>query len=283
MQYNYFSNCIFCFDMNTSARTMETILSQKRPRGRPRKNPVVDFVDSNENNKKRSLNNIVVANQYNQYNPNKSFANNENKNLINAIIGSRVALLKQQNNNFKYEHFFGVLDSKEMNTVNSLLSMGIEKESVLLVENEHSVALSHINAGFCTHEGTLENFADDFYDEEYSQKFSAWRQYNCLGWYFDTCSTILTQKKGIINTIRKSKLVDGSVLAFTFCRSRMTVKQYEENKELFIFELQTHLKQNGFNLFVDYDHDYSGNKIFKRSREAHMNSFVCTVNLELAT
>ena len=28
---------------------------------------------------------------------------------------------------------------------------------------------------------------------------------------------------------------------------------------------------------VDYDHDYAGSLMFKRARESHMNSFICTV------
>ena len=209
-------------------------------------------------------------------NPNKSFLSNENKNFINAMFSVRIMSLIHQIPNFTFENsFVGAFDGMERKTANTLISMGFQQSAILLNELNETVAKSHVSAGFPVHEGV--DFGCDKYDELYKEDGQAWRVYKCLGWYFDTCGEIGTQKHSLLSSIKKLVLVDGSVLAFTFCRSRMSVDEYAKEKRLFLKELSVILSCGGRKLKVEYDHDYAGSAMFKRARESHMNSFLCSV------
>ena len=177
---------------------------------------------------------------------------------------------------FTFENsFVGALDGVERNTANTLMSMGWPKLSILLTECNAVVAQSHIAAGFPVHEGV--NFGDSVFDGIYQEEHQAWRAYNCLGWYFDTCGEISTQKHSILSTIKKLKLVKGSVLAFTFSRNRMRINDYLNEKRFFVKEMNKILAGGKMELKMEVEHDYAGSFMFKRARESHMNSFVCSV------
>jgi hypothetical protein len=209
-------------------------------------------------------------------NPNKSFLNNENKNFINSMFSVKIMSLIHQIPNFTFENsFVGAFDGVERNTANTLISMGFQQSAILLNELNEIVARSHLSAGFPVHEGV--DFGDAKYDKMYTEEGQAWRVYNCLGWYFDTCGEITTQKHSLLSTIRKLKLIDGSVLAFTFCRSRMSVEEYAKQKKQFLKEVNVLLSKCGKSCKVCCEHDYAGSVMFKRVRESHMNSFVCSV------
>ena len=208
-------------------------------------------------------------------NPNKSFNGNENKSFINSMFSVKIMTLIQQTPNFNFDDsFIGAFDGMERKTSNTLMSMGFKQSSILLSELNETVTKSHLMAGFAVHQGV--DFGHDFYDEMYREECQAWRVYNCLGWYFDTCGEISTQKESVLSTIRKLALVDGAVLAFTFCRSRMSLAQFEDEKRRFLQDLKVLLVGKRMELKVDCHHDYSGSSMFQRSRESHMNSFVCS-------
>lgn len=244
----------------------------KRKRGRPRKNPLESNDSIFENNlfEKQNIISKSISN------PNKSFENNQNKTFINSIFATEIIKLIINNKHKQsWNLFVGVLDGLERNTSNTLLSMGFEKNSILIVEDKKSIADSHVRKGFCTHHGKLSDFASDYYDKEYNKDLSAWRKYDCYGWYFDTCGTISTQKKGIIETIKKSQLINGVILGFTFCRSRMTNNTFEIELESFLVEINDILGSKGLRLGVQIcKHDYTGQSMWKRARESHMCSLI---------
>jgi hypothetical protein len=254
-----------------------------KKRGRPAKNNKIlknksIHIDKNIIIRKRGRprKNFTVKDKYN--NPKKSFENNQNKNFINAMFASEIIKLKLSNKEKSEEYFICALDSIEHNTSNTLISLGIDKNSILLVESDNSIASLHSKDGFITFNGTLEDFSSNIHDKLFSKKNSAWRKYTCLGWYFDTCGTIRLQKKGIIDTIKKTKFIDGSILTFTFCRTRVLKKKYELDKKNFIKELQKLFSNIGFKIDIILDHDYSGNCVFIRSREGmHMNTIMCRI------
>jgi hypothetical protein len=198
---------------------------------------------------------------------NKSFENNENKNYINANFMTEVVNSKLENNCYENNYFVGVLDSIENNTSNTLISNGIKKENILLVESNKEIAKLHIEKKFKTYFGTLKEFGNDNTNETFL------KNNKCLGWYFDTCGTISTQNKGVFNSIKKSNLINGTILGFTFCRSRMSCSKYITHKHLFMNDLNVLTNTKGLMCVDIFNRDYSGKFIFKRSRNSHMNSF----------
>jgi len=209
-------------------------------------------------------------------NPNKSFLNNENKNYINSMFAVKIMSLIHRIPNFSFDDsFVGAFDGMERKTANTLISMGFQQSAILLNESNEMVAKSHVSAGFAVHEGV--DFGDCKFDKLYTEEGQSWRQYKCVGWYFDTCGEIMTQKRSLLSTLRKLILIDGSVLAFTFCRSRMSVDEYAKQKRIFIKEVNVILCVNRLEMKVECEHDYAGCSMFKRARESHMNSFICSV------
>ena len=218
----------------------------------------------------------LIKNSPSFINPNKCFLNNENKAYINATFAVMIMSLIHRIKDFTFDNcFIGAFDGVERKTANSLISMGFQQSAILLNEMNPEVANSHLKAGFCVHEGT--DFGDASFDDLYAEEGQAWRKYDCMGWYFDTCGEIPTQKPSLLSTIRKLNLINGSVLGFTFCRSRTSVEDYAKQKKSFIKEVNKILAARNMELRVDADHDYSGSFMFKRSRESHMNSFMCSV------
>jgi len=209
-------------------------------------------------------------------NPNKCFLGNQNKNFMNSMFSVMIMSLIRRTLNFTFDDcFVGAFDGMERRTASTLISMGFQQSAILLNELNETVARSHVSAGFPVHEG--EDFGADKHDKLYEEDSQAWRVYKCLGWYFDTCGEIRTQRHSLLSTIRKLIFVDGSVLAFTFCRSRVSLEEYAKHKELFFKEVNAILSKRGLKIEVEYDHDYAGSFMFKRTRESHMNSFICTV------
>lgn len=209
-------------------------------------------------------------------NPNKCFLKNENKSFINALFSVSIMTLIHSIQDFTFENcFVGAFDGVERKTANSLISMGFQQSAILLNELNSDVANSHVKAGFCVHEGT--DFGDSKFDDLYTEEGQAWRNYDCMGWYFDTCGEIPTQKHSLLSTIRKLNLINGSVLGFTFCRSRISVEDYAKQKQVFIKDVNKILASKNMKLQVNTTHDYSGSLMFQRSRESHMNSFMCSV------
>ena len=219
----------------------------------------------------------AIVNTKKQFNPHKNFSDNENKKYINSKFAVMIMSQIHRIRDFTFANsFVGVFDGVERNTARTLMSMGVQKSAILLNELNAAVAKSHIADGFPVHEGV--NFGDSFFDDMYHLEHQAWRVYICLGWYFDTCGEIATQKPSLLSTIQKLKLLDGSVLAFTFSRNRKKISEYLNEKCLFIKEVNKILAAKGRReLRIELDHDYAGSSMFKRSRESHMNSFVCSV------
>ena len=238
----------------------------KRPRGRPRK-VISDEVAAVIVSKSAKQKSFKVF----EHNQNKQFTNNEfASNIVKLALLSRIDFSRS---------FLGILDGKERNTSNSLLALGVPKDSILLVEHSKDVAESHSDNGFCVHNGSLDSFADDKYDDIYTQHGSNWRNYNCLGWYFDTCRTISTEKAGILNVVKKSNISSGSVLAFTFCKRGMSTETYMVERSLFIFDLENLLNTKGLTIQLPliFDHHYNGYTIFEKSRGMPMNTFMLIV------
>lgn len=248
--------------LKTVITTIPTVITKKR--GRPPKN-IIGTMTIVAKKRGRPRKNIITEIQTFKTTT-KSFENNENKNLVNNLFSSFIALLKKKQTKQNDSYVVGALDGIERNTSNCLLSLGIRKEECLLVEYNKEIANSHISVGFATYSGSLEDFAMEAVND--------WKDHKCLGWYFDMCQTIATQKEGIFNTIRNLNLIDGSVLAFTFCRRGMTIEDYYQQRALFINELSNGLKWKGFTLVFKEENDYSGKFMFEREREAPMNSFI---------
>ena len=230
----------------------------------------------NESKAKAQKRAKVHKKELKRVNPNKSFLSNENKNFINAMFSVMIMSLIHRIPNFTFDDcFVGAFDGMERKTANTLIEMGFQQSAILLNELNETVARSHVSAGFPVHEGV--DFGSDTHDEFYKEEGQAWRVYKCLGWYFDTCGEIGTQKYSLLSSIKKLVLIDGSVLAFTFCRSRVSVEEYKKEKRLFMKEVNGILLSRGLMLKVEHDHDYAGSSMFKRARESHMNSIVCSV------
>lgn len=211
----------------------------------------------------------------------KDFTDNQNKLFVNHHFAQLViqAFLGSRHPSW-FNSFVGVLDSVERNTCETFLSYGVPKDSLLIVEMDPTVAQIHTNAGFATtHEGTLTDFASDDYDDLYHEEGRAWRVYSCRGFYFDTCGTISTQKKGIFDTILKLQLISQSILGFTFTkRSTIQGAKYEEERNLFNSELSLLLRKKGFQMCLKLEHAYSGDCLFEKSPGAAMDTFiVCCV------
>jgi hypothetical protein len=218
-----------------------------------------------------------MLNRLNKFSVKKSFSeNNENKNLVNKIFTCGVVKLRLALPKLFDDWFVGALDSVERNTSNELLSVGIDKANVLLLESNIDVALSHEANGFPVHEGI--DFGADEHDVKYSQPGQSYRTYGCLGFYFDTCGQITKQKDSVFAVIKKLTLLPGSVFGFTFCRSRISNDVYFSDKELFLREIDDILRSKRLRrISLDLDLLYSGRELMKNSKESHMNSFVITL------
>ena len=84
----------------------------------------------------------------NLINPNKSFENNQNKTLINSIFGSKIISSIIMNNYNSCKYYVGILDGIEHNTSKTLISIGMDKKSILLVESNNVLASAHKNDNF---------------------------------------------------------------------------------------------------------------------------------------
>lgn len=204
----------------------------------------------------------------------KNFSNNENKNYMNFIFSTNILDNIKNKKNFNWNNSIViVLDSIERNTSNTLLSLGIPKDSLLLVEENTEVTNNHIKNGFPTHQGTLKDFSDNKNDKTYSFSHQNYRNYDVQGIYFDTCGSINKQEEGILNTLNKTNLQDNCILGFTFCKRGITNIEYIKLKNKFIKKLEKVLVKIGFNINKLYDYDYNGYQIFNKSIGAPMNSF----------
>ena len=191
-------------------------------------------------------------------NLNKSFDNNENKNICNNIFTLEIIKIRN-NNNF----FVGVLDSVEYNTSNSLMKYGIKKNQIFLVEENDYVYNSHIQNDFKTYNGSLDKFVES------NIKFNK----DCLGWYFDTCNSISTQEQGILNIIRDLNLIPGSILGFTFDKRGRAGSIHKTN----IVNFQNDLEKI-INFEKIYELEYSGDKFGEYQKNAsNMHTFFIKV------
>ena len=238
-----------------------------RGRGRPRNDEyeyeIEEFTSDKEieNPKKRkkyeSKKDSIVK-------TNKSFDDNENKNIANIIFASHIIILKQNGNYNKDEFYVALLDSYEHNSSRNLINCGIKKDNILMIELDNYVYNSHINENFNSFHGSLEKYSEK--DTPYSNKI-------CFGWYFDTCATIKTQEKGILQTIEKLNLVSGSILGFTFCRRGVTIEEHYNKHEDFRDKVIKILANKGFGFDKIFSNDYSGNKIEYRTTGSPMDNF----------
>lgn len=189
----------------------------------------------------------------------KSFNNNENKNICNIIFTSEIIkIINKQNNNF----FLGVLDSVEHNTSKYLISCGIKKKQILIVEKNNDVYNSHIQNDFKTFKGSLNDL---------SKKKIVWTS-DCLGWYFDTCGCIRKQEQGILNIIRDLNLINGSILGFTFSKRGNKGDVHKDKYD----EFKNKLKKI-INFKIIYELEYSGNKFMEPNYQANMQTLIIKV------
>jgi hypothetical protein len=189
----------------------------------------------------------------------KSFNNNENKNICNIIFTSEIIkIINKQNNNF----FLGVLDSVDCNSSKYLISCGIKKEQILLVEKNNDVYNSHIQNDFKTFKGSLNDL---------SKKKIVWTS-DCLGWYFDTCGCIRTQEPGILNIIRDLNLINGSILGFTFSKRGGAGDVHKKKYEKFKNKLKKII-----NFKIIYELEYSGNKFMEPNNQSKMQTLIIKV------
>jgi hypothetical protein len=199
-------------------------------------------------------------------------ASNQNKILANSVFASHVVIQGK-----KADYYSGkkndcfrviVLDGIENNTSNTLMSMGIKKENIRIIEHNEDVSASHIKNNFKTFCGSL---------EKYGQLNIAIKP--CLGAYFDTCVTINTETNGILSVLKNQCFIEGTVLMFTFTRQRNTKEEYSKDKDTFIKKLNILIARKGFGFNEKIiDNDYSGELVFNRTQwESAMNTFGYTL------
>lgn len=237
---------------NNSKNKFENI---KRPRGRPRKN----VIESNN-----TPNNNILFKKI------KSFENNQNKNIFNNIFSSEIYKIIIHNNGLDCvdELFCGVLDSVEHNTSNQLIRLGFEKNNILIPEKNLNTMKIHKNNGYNCFYGDLDDF---------TSKIDT--QHIYTGWYFDTCGQINKQKNPILNVIKKTTFNTQAIIGFTFCKTRIKKEIYNEQKNVFLNELQNVLSSKNFELIeIFIDLDYSGTKANRREKHnSLMNTFICRI------
>lgn len=221
----------------------------KRGRGRPRKelNIIVKRGPGRPRKELEKSKQILI----------KSFNNNENKNICNKIFSSKINKIENKNN-----FFVGVLDSVERNTSKYLISCGIKKEQIFLVEKNDYIYNSHIQNDFKTFKGSLNDL---------SKKKIVWTS-DCLGWYFDTCGCIRTQEPGILNIIRDLNLINGSILGFTFSKRGGAGDVHKKKYEKFKNKLKKII-----NFKIIYELEYSGNKFMEPNNQAKMQTLIIKV------
>ena len=261
---------------------LDIIIPKKRgrPKGSKNKSKVLDIIipkklgrPKGSKNKHKELNVIVkrgpgrppkklkIPKKISIINSIKSFANNENKNICNETFSSGIKKIDNIDN--KNNFFVGVLDSVEHNTSNSLMKYGIKKEQIFLVENNIDVYNSHIQHDFKTYKGSLDEFVES------NIKFNKY----CLGWYFDTCGCIRTQENGILNIIRDLKLINGSILGFTFSKRDNVGNKHQKQLDKFILKLKKII-----NFEIIYELEYSGNNFGEYQKNAsNMHTLIIKV------
>lgn len=272
---------------------MTKTAEQKRPRGRPRKNPISAEIivkrprgRSRKNSisteikvkrprgrpKKNSISTNIVKdnNIFNNKSKLKSFENNENKNLVNINFASEITkcIISLNDTSNICKLYCGVLDSVEHSTSNMLVSCGFDKNNIVMPEIDFDTFKLHQFFGFTqSFYGNLENYA-----------LGVNQQQQFISWYFDTCGFIDKQKKGIFDVMENTNFCDESILAFTFCRSRTSIENYLKQKSDFFDELEQKLMKKNFSIHQKLlDYDYSGSKIAKREKSAHMNSIILRI------
>ena len=216
--------------------------------GRPKKTQIISNI----------VKNTCISN-------NKSFDNNENKNLTNKYFSDEI-IKCQKILQTKNDLYCGVLDSIEHGTTNVLIEKGFSIKNIIMPEKNNNIFKQHKTFGIKNaFNGSL---------EEYSHNIN--KKKHCIGWYFDTCGTISTQQYGIINVVKNTSFSNEAILAFTFCkRGRNKGDEYEKLKKIFLGKLQKILKSKKFIVKKKIlDHNYSGNKMSINIRGIQMNTII---------
>ena len=190
----------------------------------------------------------------------KNYCNNKNKKIQNELFINQIKKISNMKNLNLLDHnsFIGILDSIEGNTTKMLLSNGLKKDNILIIEHKEHIAKKHLKKDIPCHLGTLESFAHDKYDEIYTESDSNWRNYNCAGWYFDTCGHVCKQGPQILSVLDKTFIQSGCVLSFTFCRGRILKEKHEEDMNIFIENLNMLFEKRNLTLHHINNYCYSG-------------------------
>ena len=206
----------------------------------------------------------------------KSYHNNKNKKLQNELFIQQIKKMCKMKNFDLLDNnsFIGILDSIEGNTTKMLLSNGLKKDNILIIECKKDIVRKHLRRGIPCHYGTLESFADDKYDDIYVQADSNWRNYNCIGWYFDTSGHVSKQGSQILLVLNKTSIQSGCVLSFTFCKARILQEKHEENMNIFIQNLITFFEKKSLTLSLIHNYCYSGDGNGKRGSAMEWSLYV---------
>lgn len=253
-----------------------TLTQVKKRRGRP--------PGSKNKNMKKIITTVIKTKiQSNVSRPVKKFPqSNQNKILVNNIFASQVAIQGKKNNYYngnKNDDYFRILilDGKENNTANALISVGIKQNNIVIIEQNKDIFMSHLKNNFRVWFESIKDHGESR-QKMLDEKSSNFITIPCLGIYFDTCGTINKEKDGILGALKAHRFVEGCVIVFTFTRSHISKEKHENDKKKFINELLTLTTNAGFCFNKTLlDHDYSGELVFKRKRECHMNTFGYTL------
>lgn len=188
------------------------------------------------NNRQINNHNIIsFKDDKNKFISNMKFFNNIYDNIIN--------------NNYE-DYYIGLLDSIERNSSNFGINCGISKKSFLLLERNKSIYKDHINNGFNTINGDILDFSNIIKTNmKYKEKI-------CLGFYFDFCGTIRLNTIGLFDLLKNLKLVNKSIIGFTFCKRDRESNNYEDEKFKFFIELLEIMKKISFNIKEISDRSY---------------------------
>jgi hypothetical protein len=193
----------------------------------------------------------------------KSYQNNwykceQNKTFVQKIMDNLDLYHDKTLETIPNTSFIGTLDSIEANTSRLMMLNGVKKTNILIVESNEAIGERHIDRGIPCHIGDLASFADDENDRTYSQPDNNWRNYKCIGWNFDTCGHVRTQGTQILAVLKKTNLVEGCVLTFTFCRSRISNDDHFHYQVHFMRALRTLVARKGMKVKVIERYYYSG-------------------------
>ena len=161
--------------------------------------------------------------------------NNKYKKLFNENL---IKVLKK-NKISKSSRAIG-LDSKLMRTTKYLNKYGIKKQKITLIENNYKVHKIH-----------RKHNVNSIYGEVKDVVSKERKPFDIS--FMDSCGTINTFGKLIIQMIKNNYIKDGSVLALTFCKRNRNGGNYKSLYLNFLNKLRYHARKKGLVLNINKD------------------------------